>query len=492
MASKNTANVLSGSTSSENRLAAAIKKAMDAESKVLIADVIRHDGPGISIAEDLTLDDAISVLTRKRDEENEMKQFGAVVTAFPYDGAFALKLALEQMFGYVVAAKCICGQTHNTEQKINVDAKGTKVTVPWGKFCVPGIDGEFSTGYQWMGKRISFKIEAYIQTKHGPTFDRLVKLVEQILRENSLYKGKVLNISFTDEDDHTLPIPEIRFVDVSNAVEPIFSDVLTDKLENDVMSYITNSDLARQLNGGTLKRGVLLAGPYGCGKTLTAAWVAKQASERGFTFIYVNKPQEFYDAHLLARLFQPAVIFVEDIEAVAGHDRSEEVNRLLNVLDGADSKHFDIMVIFTTNHGEKISRAMFRPGRMDITMVVSPPDAGAAIRLAMHYSEGNIAGSLDELEEAGEKLAGKIPATIQEAVSRARMRAVTRAGRIDAEITNDDLVNAANSIEQERTSFPADDPSALQQYGTELGKFALRSAADKLNHSTQPVGANVN
>jgi transitional endoplasmic reticulum ATPase len=112
-------------------------KAMEEENKVLVADVVRHNGPGVSIAADMTLDDAITVLTRKRDEEEEMKDFSSTINAFPYDGAWALKLALEEMFGYVVNARCFCGQTHNRELQIVTDARGTKTSIPWGEFHVP-------------------------------------------------------------------------------------------------------------------------------------------------------------------------------------------------------------------------------------------------------------------------------------------------------------------------------------------------------------------
>jgi transitional endoplasmic reticulum ATPase len=308
-----------------------------------------------------------------------------------------------------------------------------------------------------------------------------VAAVEKNVRERSLYKGKALNVKFKDEDGDTLDLPDITFVDVEDAPAPIFNSVLTDKLEHDILAFITHEDLAKQLNGGTLKRGALLAGPYGCGKTLTAKYIASQAVARGWTFFYVDHPDEFYEAHLLARLFQNAVIFVEDVEAIAGHDRDREVNKLLNVLDGADSKMFNIMCIFTTNHGEKISRAMFRPGRLDIVMAVEAPDAEAAVRLAFHYSDGNIDPDSD-MTDAGDKLAGKIPATIQEAVSRARRRAVLREGRLDAWITGQDLVNAANSIDTERESNQGLSPTVAEEYGAAVGQYALDAARAALNH----------
>jgi transitional endoplasmic reticulum ATPase len=480
---------------SEDRLSAAIKMALADEQKVTLAEIVRvPDTQGIQIGADLSLENAREILDRKIKEENESQSFSSAIACFPLDGAWALSQALKELFGYVVSAKCSCGQNHNSDIEVVTDAQGTKISVPWGQFHVPGIEGEFSTGYTWQGKRITFQVEAYIKAKHAPKFRMLVKKVEEIVASNSLYRGKALNVEFNDPDTgRPHPIPMIRFVDVVDAQEPIFPQVLADQLEYDVMSYVTHADLVRPLNGGTLKRGVLLAGPYGCGKTLTAKYLADQATQRGWTFFYVNSPGEFYNAHLLARLFQPAIIFVEDVESIAGHERTEEVNRLLNVLDGTDSKMFDIMCVFTTNHGQRINEAMFRPGRMDITMRVTEPDAEAAVKLAVHYAAGRIEGGMDELKEAGLKLAGKIPATIQEAVGRARIRAVVRTGQEDSLITNKDLVAAAESIEQERTMFRKVDEAEVQKMGLRIGRNVLQETARTLpDLSALPAGGESN
>ncbi len=448
---------------------------------VHLAEIVRHPGNGIQIPQTLKLDDAIKILIRKRDEENEVRTLHATLPAFPYDGAYALSIALEEVFGFVVSAPNMFGRNDNRDLEIVIDEYGNTAKVPWGRFMVPNVEGVFQTSYTWENKRIVFQLVADMKGVDVPKWDALVARTKQVLEERSIYKGKVLNVKFTDEDGESLAMPDIKFVNVHKAPEPIFAGVLEEKLKYDVLAYIQQADLMRPLNGNTLKRGVLLAGPYGTGKTLTAAWVARCAQENGWTFIYCDHPDDFYNAHLLARAYQPSVIFVEDVENIAGHDRTAEVNKLLNVLDGADSKMFDIMVIFTTNHGEKINRAMFRPGRMDVTLVVEPPDEIAAIRLAKHYAEGRI--SDEDFTEAGRQLAGKIPATIKEAVARARGRAVVRSGNPTAEVTNDDLVYAAQAIENERTSFTVNDPNDVQRLGTEIGQQVLRRTGALLaNH----------
>lgn len=452
--------------------------------KVYQTEVVRTDDAKIVIPNNVPLQSVIDSLNRQLVEDEQVREMHAAIPAFPYDGAYAMSLALKDLFGYALSenVKGMFGNS-NSDKELVIDAHGTTVTVPWGRFSVPGIEGILNTSYTWEEDRVIFEIQAEIRGKHKHKFDALVERTKEIVREQSIYKGKVLNIRFSDQRGRPLPMPEIRFVDVEDATQPIFTEYLTDKLEYDILSYVRSPELVRGLSGGYLKRGALLAGPYGTGKTLTAAYIAKVASENGFTFIYCDKPHDFYQAHLLARAYQPAVIFVEDVEYLAGVERTEEVNRMLNVLDGPDTKNMDIICIFTSNHGEKINPAMFRPGRIDLTMVVLPPDAKAALRLVRQYANNQV--TEEDFTEAGEKLAGMIPATIKEAVARARIRAVIRTGNQTARISNQDLVAAAQSIENERTTFNSVAPSDIQKLGHSLGLQALAEASDLFN-KTRP------
>ena len=448
----------------------------DDTPEVHLSDIVRHDGPGIQIPADMELDNAIDILTRKRDEEEEMTTVFANIPAFPYDGAHALKVAMERLFGYVVSKRCGCGRNHNTELKIVVDAKGTMVTVPWGKFEVPGLSGHIQTSAAREGKHWVFAIQGEIKGKHKAKFDALVETTKQIALNESIYRGKAFRVKFKDEYNDSLPVPEINFLDVSTATEPIYRSDLQEQFNNDVLSYITHSELVRPLNGGTLKRGVLFAGPYGTGKTLAATWVARKAVENQWTYIYVTDPTDFYDAHLLARAYQPAVIFVEDVDKIAGTDRTVEVDKMLNVLDGTDTKKLDIMCFFTTNHGDKITEAMYRPGRIDFLFRASPPDAEAAIKIAITYAQGRIEGTPADFTEAGQALDGMIPPTIKEAVARAQIRAVIRTGDKNAGISNTDLVAAAQSIERERNTYKGVPESEVERMGKQIGQTVLHQA----------------
>lgn len=442
--------------------------------RVNLVEIVRHEGP-ILLPNGLSYQDAANLLIRKRDEEEETRMLTATIKASPYDGAYALSRALEQMFGFKVGGRCPnCGNNHNRDIQVQVDARGGIVTVPWGIFHVPGVEGSFYTGSTEERGHTVFQIHAEVKGKYAQVFNDLVTLTRKLVAESSIYRGKALSIQFTDEDSEQLEIPEVEFVDVSSAIKPIFSVWLEEQLDNDILSYLTIPEAIKR-HKGTLKRGVLLTGPYGTGKTLTAAYMARVAMEQGFTFIYV-KPEDIPHAHRFARTaYQPAVIFAEDVESVAGHTRDEEVNQLLNILDGVDGKKNDIIVVCTTNHPEKINEAFLRPGRFDVVMNIATPDAEAAIRLASHYTHGQMEEG--DYVEAGQALGGLIPAVIAEAVDRATIRALKRTNGGSTLINNTDLVGAAHSIRNERAKIePKREKDAIERHGEAIGRSLAETA----------------
>lgn len=465
---------------------------MVAAKKTVVAEVTRYDGPGIQVPAGLSLAHAIDILARKAREEDTFQDVRATIPTNPYDGAYALSLAMEEVFGFVIKdnKKDFFGSNSNTDLQIASGPNGETVNVPWGNFKVPTVDGTFMTGYQWDGGVVVFEVSAEIKGKDVPKFHALVARTKEIVKTRSIYRNKAIRMRFTDARGRETPIPEITFVDVSKAQAPIFPADIQDQLVHDVYAYATHTELVRSLNGGTVKRGILLGGIYGTGKTLTASYFAKLALASGWTFIYVDKPSDFHKAHLFSRHYQDAIIFVEDIDQVVGLERDGAVNEFLNVLDGADTKHLNIVCLFSTNHREKINPAMFRPGRIDSNLVITPPDEEAAIRLVMHYADGRVSQD-DDFTEAGRMLAGKIPAVIAEAVKRARRRASIAANSLDAVIQNADVVAAARAIEAERTVDRADE-EARARFGREITESVLEHLTDGLTSGEYALVASNN
>lgn len=129
-------------------------------------------------------------------------------------------------------------------------------------------------------------------------------------------------------------------------------------------------------------RGVLLYGPPGTGKTMLVKAVANSTTANfirvvGSEFVqkYLGEgPRMVRDVFRMARENSPAIIFIDEIDAIAtkrfdaqtGADR--EVQRilleLLNQMDGFDQTS-NVKVIMATNRADTLDPALLRPGRLD-------------------------------------------------------------------------------------------------------------------------------
>jgi transitional endoplasmic reticulum ATPase len=183
--------------------------------------------------------------------------------------------------------------------------------------------------------------------------------------------------------------------------------------------------------------GVLLYGPPGTGKTLLARAVA---GESGVNFLrvagpelldrYVGESEEAVrDLFERARQTAPAVVFVDEIDAVAGR-RGETaevtervVSQLLTELDRAgENPH--LLVLAATNRKEALDPALLRPGRLERHVEVPLPDeAGRREVLAVHTREMPLADDVDLDALAGET-AGLSGAQVAALVRDASLRAV--------------------------------------------------------------------
>jgi transitional endoplasmic reticulum ATPase len=131
-------------------------------------------------------------------------------------------------------------------------------------------------------------------------------------------------------------------------------------------------------------------------------------------------------------------VFAEDIDRVMG-TRDDKANDLINTIDGVISKTAQVMTVLTTNFVERLDRAMLRPGRLDAVISIRPPGPETVGRLIHHYA-GRLLHPDADLTEVGVILAGQIPASIREAVERAKLGMISRG---DTQVTAEDLKTSA-------------------------------------------------
>jgi SpoVK/Ycf46/Vps4 family AAA+-type ATPase len=167
--------------------------------------------------------------------------------------------------------------------------------------------------------------------------------------------------------------------------------VVKDRLEAAFLAPMRNPEL-RKLYGKSLRGGLLLYGPPGCGKTFIARAVA---GELGARFVSVgladildmyigNSERNIAELFRLVRREAPCVLFLDEIDAL-GQKRSGTHNaamrgavvQLLTELDGVAGQNEGVFVLAATNQPWDVDPALRRPGRLDRTLLVLPPDAEA-------------------------------------------------------------------------------------------------------------------
>ena len=179
------------------------------------------------------------------------------------------------------------------------------------------------------------------------------------------------------------------------------------RLEAAFLAPMRNPEL-RKLYGKSLRGGLLLYGPPGCGKTFIARAVAGELGARFITVSFADlidmfvgrSERNIHELFEVARRNSPCVLFLDEVDAI-GQKRSQlrntpmrsAVNQLLLELDDVASDNTGVFLLAATNHPWDVDSALRRPGRFDRTLLVLPPDGPAREGVfRYHLRERPVAG----------------------------------------------------------------------------------------------------
>jgi len=433
--------------------------------KTITADVVRT-GDVLTIPKGATIDQAIDLLVRRKKFEEEETCIRRGFPVFPLDGAVALDRVLNRLYGWAPAIATPGFFTSNPPQLIAVNVGPNEVKqVPWGRFKLPNVEGHVDTSTE-RGESgcLTFQVVATVKRKNEDEIQRLFTEISSEIKAHSIYRGKAIKIRFRDDEGDPLDMPKPIFLDTSHIREDqlIYSQVVMDAVQTNLFTPIRRAHDCLK-NGIRLKRGVLLGGQYGTGKTLAAAVASKIAVDTGITYVYAERADELKDAVEFAKQYQSpaAVVFVEDIDRDITGERTHEMDAVLNTIDGVDGKHHNIVVVLTTNALDKVHKAMLRPGRLDAVINITPPDGPAVERLIRMYGNGLVRDDSD-LSEVGVVLQGNIPAVIEEVVKRAKLSqlAIQSEGSPLNEISQVALLEAAHTMRMQIELLRGGEPKA--------------------------------
>jgi len=310
--------------------------------------------------------------------------------------------------------------------------------------------------------------EGVIIKQHGNNQEALTEVTEEMRSDlepddrvavnNSLSVVK----SLEDETDVRARVmqvdesPEVTYEDIGGIEEQI------NEVRETVEMPLKNPGAFDEV-GIQPPSGVLLYGPPGTGKTMLAKAVANQTDA---TFIKMAGSELVHkfigegaklvrDLFQVARDHEPAVIFIDEIDAIAAK-RTEsktsgdaEVQRtmmqLLSEMDGFETRG-EVRIIAATNRFDMLDRAILRPGRFDRLIEVPEPDFdGREQILQIHTRDMSLSDDLDFTTLAS-RTEGKSGAELESLATEAGMFAI-RDGR--TEVRMQDFEEAMEKLEDD-------------------------------------------
>ncbi|NEX79754.1 AAA family ATPase [Bacillus thermocopriae] len=226
------------------------------------------------------------------------------------------------------------------------------------------------------------------------------------------------------------PLPSISLKNVGG-----LSDEMKEEIQQ-TLTILKDTKRAQKL-GIKPPKGILLYGPPGTGKTLLAQAIANElnasffsTSGAAFNELFVgvgaSRVRSLFQA---ARKHNPAVIFIDEVDALAGkrklHGGEESEKTLTELLVQLDGGHSNdgILFIAATNRKDMLDEAFLRPGRIDFTFHVPLPDTKGRREIIDIHTKGKslsteVLSSLDDLAESTSGFSGAELHSLFETASR--------------------------------------------------------------------------
>ena len=232
----------------------------------------------------------------------------------------------------------------------------------------------------------------------------LSQLAERAQELNPL-RGRVLRATYSA--GLAFEVTDLPAVSRDTVIVP---DAVWTELDLGVKAVRDSFELLNE-HGLGCRRGVMLVGPPGTGKSAVSAVVAKTLVAEGFTAVFVEGRG---GPHLLTevveeiqRTLSPAVVILEDVDLHCRDRRDAAAGALAELLRGMDIRpEARILTIASTNSIEVLDKASIRTGRFDSIVGVPYPDRAACVRILDVLLAGLPGGDAVDTAAVGAALPG--------------------------------------------------------------------------------------
>ena len=253
-----------------------------------------------------------------------------------------------------------------------------------------------------------------------------LKELEELRLRLNVYRGHVISLSHTQFGSFVVHFHSLARIARDDVVLPAG---LLESVERHTIAF---SDHAVELlaAGRSLKRGLLLYGLPGTGKTLTIMYLTGQMKGRTVVLTTGQAMGLLSVVAQLARALAPSMVVLEDVDLIAeqrGMPFSHAgplLFELLNEMDGL-REETDVIFLLTTNRADILEPALAaRPGRIDLAVELPLPDSNGRRRLFELYAKGLNLEAIDFDVFVG-RTEGVTPAYIKELLRKGALLAAT-------------------------------------------------------------------
>lgn len=285
----------------------------------------------------------------------------------------------------------------------------------------------------------------------GPAQELLAEL-DRLRSVLNVFRGHAVVVQRQAMGGVSLSFADIP--DVSRS-EVILPDALLDRIDRHALDITSHARRLRDA-GQHLKRGLLLFGPPGTGKTHTVRYLIGRRSDATRLLLQGDALHAVGAITGLARELAPSVVVLEDVDLVAEDRSFGEHNpvlfSLLEAMDGS-AADTDILFVLTTNRAEVLERALVqRPGRVDVAVQIERPDTAARLQLLRLYGADVLRDlTEDELAQVIADTEGVTASFLKELIRRSVLAAISddRADQVsagDIRAALDDLLDQSQSV----------------------------------------------
>jgi len=287
--------------------------------------------------------------------------------------------------------------------------------------------------------------------------------LEVLRSRHNVYRGQILELA-SSEYGMAIGFPELPATSRADVVLP---EAVLRRVERHTLDIAAARD-ALVAAGQHLKRGLLLFGPPGTGKTHTMRYIVEHLTGSTVFMLSGRSLDLIGEVTKMARELQPSVVVLEDVDLVAEERDYMEGSgpilfELLDAMDGA-AADADLLFLLTTNRADLLEPALAaRPGRVDVAIEIGLPDADARRRLLELYSRGvPVVMADDETDAVIERSAGVTASFVKELLRRAVLEALAEHGSPLTEVTGahmltalDDLLDSSQRVTRALLGMPS-------------------------------------